>query len=238
MKAKNNKLAAYLSIIAVIAIIFAISVAAQNIAPRTSDTDLLFYNEQNTLTASIDSSTGLIESGTPMFIVSREPVIYDTVNNTKYEITVNGVSPSGISCNAELPANLNLEQAEITTPVVYIEQSDVVEKISAFASSDNMGSVEFTISDSSEKFPDAEASTMIEFTSINPVSFPYKVLLISNGKTYDGSSYFYFDNESGEFLNGYIVFVGVDYNTLSQDAELQISSTFNLYKGEQISISK
>lgn len=170
------------------------------------------------------NSTRSTES--PMVIESKPPRIVQVADGT--ESTMLLTSFSNGTATYALADNVDLNQAEIITPVLYFERS-VPQTIIPL--SDNGPILSVKTSKTYGKANIEDGHLVIDFTAANVEQVPYDLVLVSDGKIYDNCSIGYdFDMETGNFTSGRLVFYDLMFNDLSADAYLTTSSMFEQYR--------
>lgn len=171
-------------------------------------------------------------------MVTRSPRLVHTESGEEYELQIlsSGVGTAVYTFEtAEEIVDLN--GFEVTAPVQYVEES--AEEVITIPLSGSSDLVQVEVSDSLEKFPNADRGVLVEFTSSDVESVPYNLVLVSGGEVYDNCSVTYkFDNETGDFTGGQRIYFGVTMEELSPDAYLEASSMFNRYVLSDFSLAE
>ena len=164
-----------------------------------------------------------------MDMMTRSPQLVHAASEEKYELQIvsSGVG-TAVYTFETAEAAVDLSSFQIIVPVQYVEEK-ADEKVTV-PLSDSSELITVEVSDSIEKFPNADRGVLVEFTSADVESVPCNLVLVSGGEVYDNCSVTYkFDNETGDFTGGQLIYFGITMEGLSADAYLETSSMFNRY---------
>ncbi|WP_297778994.1 hypothetical protein [Blautia sp.] len=135
----------------------------------------------------------------------------------------NGVATYDLESNLD---SSNQENVQLTYPVFYVEEQNINKM--TFSIADESDLINATVSDSKEKFPDADRGVLVEFTYEDIEKLPYNMALVSGGKKYEDCAVsYYFDIKTGDFTHGYLIYFGITMEELKPDATLEASSMLN-----------
>lgn len=186
-----------------------------------------FANSERTFDLNTYNLNALRSTSDLMLVETKSGELKSTEDGKTYDINMisfeNGVATYGLESNLN---SSNPENIQLTYPVFYVEEKN--NNAMTFSIADESDFINTTISDSKEKFPDADRGVLVEFTYENPERLPYNMALVSGEKKYEDCAVsYYFDTKTGDFTHGYLIYFGITMEELRSDATLEASSMLN-----------
>lgn len=186
-----------------------------------------FSNNDGALNLDTYNLNALRSTSDLMLIETKSGELKNSEDGKTYSMNMisfeNGVATYGLesNLNSSTPENIQL-----TYPVFYVEEKN--NNTMTFSIADESDFINTTISDSKEKFPDADRGVLVEFTYENTEKLPYNMALVSGEKKYEDCAVsYYFDTKTGDFTHGYLIYFGITMEELRSDATLEASSMLN-----------
>ena len=173
-----------------------------------------------------------LESAKPtddlMFLETKSARVVDTTDGKEYPLNLVSAQNGEVSYSFLAPDTpIISENLEVTTPVVYVEER--LHTPVPISLNQPIG-LDIEVSDSKEKFPNADRGVLVEFTAQDVEHLPYNMTLISGGNVYDNcAETYYFSIDTGDFLYGELIYFGLTIDDVSSDAVLEMASTFDKY---------
>lgn len=153
-----------------------------------------YANSNGTLDIDKYIQSDIRSSNTLMFLETKPAEIICNSNGMCYELQMTALENGETSyISMENTCELSLKNNEIIPPVFYFEEKNDKETVIPLAGESELLMIE--VSDSTKKFPNANQGVLVEFSTHNPDSLPYNMVLISGGKSYtEHTMSYYFDN--------------------------------------------
>lgn len=207
----------------------AINSTTPEIMKSGEETEVAFNNFGTTFVS--EYSTDTVQSSDHLdYIESLSPKLVDS-DGQKYTMQLESLENGAASYSVDMPSE-SLTDAQIVSPVFYLEQSCSTVNIPLSASADSpLETVEvLSAGDNADDY------IAIEFTTLDSEHVPYNMVLVTNGTEYKPSiSMHYFDNDTGEFIRGCLIFKQLSLSDITDDAYFASSSSLNRYSPTIIS---
>ncbi len=177
-------------------------------------------------------------SDEPMFVEVKAPVILNKEDGTEHSLTMQAFA-NGEAVYAIDAAGIDTEKLEIGTPVFYVEQDVAEINVPLDTDGRSRSLLSATVSETQDLSHLEDGHLVIDFTTADDSCVPFDMVLVSNGKEYNNfSTQYFFDNETGRFTNGQLVFNDLMADDLGADAHFVVSSVYVRYCPEEFVLSR
>lgn len=172
------------------------------------------------------------------FIETKSAELLDTQSGVRYELSSCSANSNEMTYTIDTTEiSAASDTLQVVAPVVYMEELATESVVIPLDGTSELLNV--TIGRSTEKYPDAPEGVLVEFTALDVEHLPYNMALVSNGQIYDDCSVSYlFDFETGDFIRGELVFVGLTMDDLAENVILDASSMLNQYTPTEYSFNQ
>lgn len=164
----------------------------------------------------------------PMVLETKSAELVNLMDGTRSTLNMTSFENGTVTYTFEYSQeSLNLKDVEIVPPVLYVEEQ--AEETMVIPLTGDSSLIDLKVEDSTQAFPDAASAVIVEFTASDIATLPYNPTLVSSGETYECGASYYFDVETGAFIHGQLVFVGITVGELAANATLGTGRVFNRY---------
>jgi hypothetical protein len=205
-------------------------------AKASSETLVEFSNfegENGNLEIQSLSMDNVVRDDEPNFMVTREASGYRDGEKVEFR---SRYFENGCLTYEIISEDDTVEGLDLISPVIYVESNHENVEICL---NDEKGIYSFDVIGKDELISTNNCTDrlMLSFSTNDPSVFPYSGNLVVDGVTHPCAGGAYgFDNDTGEFMNGYMIFDGIKEEDLTEDTYIVVSEFMEMYTPDTVSI--